>query len=92
LPVGESHFSNIVFQVPATRIGSYEFNTAQLKTVQEVIMLTVFAVFSVSYLGEKLKWNYGVDAACLLLGVFFRFPQMVILDVDPLRRPCNHFL
>jgi drug/metabolite transporter (DMT)-like permease len=36
-------------------------------------MLTVFAVFSVTYLGEKLKWNYGVGAACLVLGVFFVF-------------------
>ena len=35
------------FQVPANRIGSYEFTTAQLKTIQEVITLTVFSVFSV---------------------------------------------
>jgi hypothetical protein len=63
----------ILFQVPASRIGSYEFDTAQLKTIQEVITLTVFAVFSVTYLGEKLKWNYGAGAACLILGVFFVF-------------------
>ena len=63
----------ILFQVPANRIGSYEFNTAQLKTIQEVITLTVFAIFSVTYLGEKLKWNYGVGAAGLILGVFFVF-------------------
>jgi uncharacterized protein len=55
------------------RIGSYEFNTAQLKTIQEVITLTVFAVFSFTYLGEKLKWNYGVGAVCLALGVVFVF-------------------
>jgi hypothetical protein len=36
------------FQVPANRLGSYEFNAAQLKTIQEVITLTVFAVFSVT--------------------------------------------
>jgi uncharacterized protein (DUF486 family) len=66
-------FFEYCFQVPANRIGSYEFNTAQLKTIQEVITLTVFAVFSVTYLGEKLKWNYGAGAACLVLGVFFVF-------------------
>ena len=43
------------FQVPANRIGSYEFTTAQLKTIQEVITLTVFSVFSVLYLKESLR-------------------------------------
>jgi uncharacterized protein len=38
-------FFEYCFQVPANRIGSYEFDTAQLKTIQEVITLTVFAVF-----------------------------------------------
>ena len=66
-------FFEYCFQVPANRIGSYEFNTAQLKTIQEVITLTVFAVFSVTYLDEKLKWNYAAGAACLVLGVFFVF-------------------
>jgi uncharacterized protein len=33
------------FQVPANRLGSYEFNGAQLKTIQEVITLSVFSVF-----------------------------------------------
>ena len=66
-------FFEYCFQVPANRIGSYEFNAAQLKTIQEVITLTVFAAFSVTYLGEKLKWNYAARAVCLVLGVFFRF-------------------
>jgi uncharacterized protein len=66
-------FFEYCFQVPANRIGSYELNTAQLKTIQEVITLVVFAVFSVAYLGEKLKWNYGVGAALLALAVFFVF-------------------
>jgi len=48
-------FFEYCFQVPANRIGSYEFNAAQLKTIQEVLTLTFFAVFSVTYLGEKLK-------------------------------------
>ena len=66
-------FFEYCFQVPANRIGSYEFHAAQLKTIQEVITLAVFAVFSVTYLGEKLKWNYGVGAICLALAVFFVF-------------------
>lgn len=66
-------FFEYCFQVPANRIGSYEFTTAQLKTIQEVITLAVFAVFSVAYLGEKLKWNYGVGAIFLALAVFFVF-------------------
>jgi len=61
-------FFEYCFQLPANRIGSYEFTTAQLKTIQEVITLTVFAVFSVTYLGEKLKWNYATGTACLVLG------------------------
>jgi hypothetical protein len=43
------------------------------KPIQEVITLTVFAVFSVSYLGEKLKWNYAAGFACIVLAVFFVF-------------------
>src|SRR5213595_208783 len=46
------------FMVPANRIGSYQFTTAQLKTIQEVITLTVFAAFSVLYLKQPLRWNY----------------------------------
>jgi len=66
-------FFEYCFQVPANRIGSYEFNTAQLKVIQEVITLTVFAVFSVLYLGEKFKWNYAAGFACIVAGVFFVF-------------------
>jgi uncharacterized protein (DUF486 family) len=53
-------FFEYCFQVPANRIGSYEFTAAQLKTIQEVITLTVFAVFSVLYLKQPLRWNYFV--------------------------------
>ena len=51
-------FFEYCFQVPANRIGSYEFTAAQLKTIQEVITLTVFAAFSVLYLKQPLRWNY----------------------------------
>ncbi len=66
-------FFEYCFQVPANRIGSYEFSAAQLKTIQEVITLTVFAVFSVFYLGEKFRWNYLAGFGCMVLGVFFVF-------------------
>jgi uncharacterized protein (DUF486 family) len=41
--------------VPVNRIGSYQFNRARLKTIQEVITLSVFSVFSITYLGEPMK-------------------------------------
>jgi uncharacterized protein len=66
-------FFEYCFQVPANRIGSYEFNAAQLKTIQEVITLTVFSVFSILYLGEKFKWNYAAGFAFIVAGVFFIF-------------------
>ena len=61
------------FQVPANRIGSYEFNAAQLKTIQEVITLTVFSVFSILYLGEGIRWNHAAGFGCIVLGAFFVF-------------------
>jgi len=66
-------FFEYCFQVPANRIGSYEFSAAQLKTIQEVITLSVFTVFSILYLGEPMKWNYGVGFAFIVLAAFFIF-------------------
>jgi hypothetical protein len=51
-------FFEYCFQVPANRIGSYEFTAAQLKTIQEVITLVVFSVFSVFYLKQPIRWNH----------------------------------
>ena len=50
-------FVEYCFQVPANRIGHREFSAAELKTIQEVITLTIFCVFSVFYLKEDLRWN-----------------------------------
>ena len=66
-------FFEYCFQVPANRMGSYEFNAAQLKTIQEIITLSVFSIFSISYLGEPLKWNYAVGFAFITLAAFFIF-------------------
>ena len=51
-------FFEYCFQVPANRIGSSVYSAAQLKTIQEVITLLVFSVFSVLYLKEEFKWIY----------------------------------
>ena len=66
-------FFEYCFQVPANRIGSYEFNPAQLKTIQEIITLSIFPVFSVFYLGDKFKWNFGVGFALIVAAAFFIF-------------------
>ena len=59
--------------VPANRIGYGTYSAAELKTIQEVISLTVFAGFAVFVLGEKLTWNHGVGFALIGLGAFFIF-------------------
>lgn len=66
-------FFEYCFQVPANRIGSYQFSAAQLKIIQEVITLGVFAVFSVYYLKEQIRWNHLAGFGCIVLTVFFFF-------------------
>ena len=66
-------FAEYCFQVPANRIGHRHFEAAQLKMMQEVITLVVFAGFSVLYLKEPLRWNYLVGFALILAAVFFVF-------------------
>jgi len=59
--------------VPANRLGSYAWSTAQLKTMQEVITLLVFVGFSALYLGEPIKWNVLVGFAFIAIGAAFVF-------------------
>lgn len=61
------------FAVPANRIGHALYSAAELKTMQEVITLVVFAVFSIVYLGEKLTLNHLVGFGFICLGAFFVF-------------------
>lgn len=61
------------FAVPANRMGHAVYSAAELKTIQEVITLLVFAGFSVLYLGEKLNWNHGVGFALICAGAWFVF-------------------
>ncbi len=68
-------FFEYCLQVPANRWGYGQFNAAQLKTIQEVITLVVFCIFSVVYLKEPLKWNYLVGFFFMVLAVFFIFKK-----------------
>ncbi len=68
-------FVEYCFQVPANRIGSSQFSTAQLKTIQEIITLIVFSIFSIIYLKEGLKWNYLVGFAFIVGAAFFIFKK-----------------
>jgi uncharacterized protein (DUF486 family) len=68
-------FFEYCLAVPANRIGHTVYSAAQLKTMQEVITLLVFGVFSVTYLGEPLRWNHGVAFALLVLAAWFGFKK-----------------
>ncbi|MCC6205150.1 MAG: DMT family protein [Hyphomicrobiales bacterium] len=59
--------------VPANRIGSAIYTAAELKTMQEVITLTVFAVFSVFWLKESFTWNHAMGFALIAGGAALIF-------------------
>lgn len=59
--------------VPANRIGYGTYSAAELKTIQEVISLTVFVGFAIFALGEKLTWNHGIGFGLIAIGAFFIF-------------------
>lgn len=66
-------FFEYCLAVPANRIGHEVYSAAQLKTIQEVITLTVFAVFSITYLGEKLTVNHFIGFGLICAGAYFVF-------------------
>lgn len=66
-------FIEYCFAVPANRWGSAVYDPAELKVMQEVITLTVFAAFSVFYLGERLTINHAVGFVLICTGAFFVF-------------------
>lgn len=68
-------FFEYLLQVPANRIGYGYFNAAELKTIQEVVSLSVFCFFSVFYLHEPLRWNYIVGFALIVLAAWVIFKQ-----------------
>lgn len=59
--------------VPANRIGAQVYSAAELKTIQEVITLGVFAIFSVVYLKEALTWNHLAGFALIACGAALIF-------------------
>lgn len=59
--------------VPANRLGHRVYSAAELKTMQEVVTLVVFAVFSVVYLGERFTLSHGLGFALIALGAFVIF-------------------
>jgi uncharacterized protein (DUF486 family) len=66
-------FLEYCFQVPANRIGYGEFTAYQLKIIQEIVTLIVFAIFAFLYLGEVPRWNYVGSFVCILGAVGFAF-------------------
>lgn len=69
-------FLEYCFMVPANRFGAQEgFNGFQLKTIQEIITLSVFCIFAVVYLKEPLRWNYLVSFCFILGAVYFMFKK-----------------
>jgi uncharacterized protein (DUF486 family) len=66
-------FIEYCMAVPANRWGSAVYTTAQLKTMQEVITLLVFAAFSILYLKEPMTWNYAIGFVLIASGAYFVF-------------------
>ena len=68
-------FFEYCFMVPANnRFGLQEgFNPFQLKTLQEIISLTVFCIFAIFFLGQPLRWNYIVAFLLIIGAAFFMF-------------------
>jgi uncharacterized protein (DUF486 family) len=68
-------FFEYCLQVPANRWGYGQFSAVQLKTIQEVITVGVFCLFSVLYLGESIRWNHIAAFALIVCAVFLVFKQ-----------------
>jgi uncharacterized protein len=66
-------FFEYCLQVPANRLGADRFSPVQLKVIQEVITLMVFAVFVTFYFHQQLRWNHAVAGLFLVGAVFFTF-------------------
>ena len=68
-------FFEYCIAVPANRYGHGTYSAAELKTIQEVVTLLVFAIFSYTYLGEPLRWNHAVGFVLITLGAYFVFQK-----------------
>ena len=78
-------FFEYMLMVPANRWGNSVYSATQLKIIQEVITLTVFCVFAIFYLGEKIKWNHLAAFVCVLAAVGFTFmPERTGASAKPI--------
>jgi hypothetical protein len=68
-------FFEYCLQVPANRIGSSYFSLFQLKTIQEVISLSVFSLFAVLVMNETMKWNHLLAFLFLIMSVVLIFRE-----------------
>lgn len=68
-------FFEYCLMVPANRWGYGDFTVVQLKTIQEVITLIVFALFAVFFIGEAIRWNHLAAFGCLVAAVYLVFKQ-----------------
>ena len=68
-------FFEYMLQVPANRTGYGYFSAAELKTIQEVISLTVFMLFSTLWLGENIRWNHVVGFGLIALAAWVIFKK-----------------
>ncbi|MDO8322157.1 MAG: DMT family protein [Pseudomonadota bacterium] len=66
-------FFEYCLAVPANRIGRGVYDPMELKAMQEVITLVIFAIFSVTYLGERFTWNHAIGFLLIAAGAFFVF-------------------
>lgn len=62
-----------IAQVPANRLGHTVYSAVQLKTLQEIITLTVFVAFSILYLGESIRWNHLAGFALIVAAAVLIF-------------------
>ena len=66
-------FFEYCLAVPANHFGQRVYSPVQLKTIQEIVTLIVFAIFSITYLGEAIRWNHAAAFGCLVLAAYFSF-------------------
>lgn len=66
-------FFEYLFQVPANRIGSYQWTVPQLKILQECITLVVFTVVAFALFRSPVRWNHFVSYTLIVGAIFFAF-------------------
>lgn len=69
-------FFEYCLQVPANRIGFNYFSLPQLKIIQEIVTMTVFAAFCIFYMKQQMTWDYLWASLCLAAAAFFMFRHL----------------